>query len=262
MTKTNISYTYYLFSFNGNLYLNEIANYRTTWVQLTEDPDSTLGAHFPCEAPRRRARRDWGQVISPNLEGALSKFDRLGVIHEARQYLIDLVRGLEDGWDNELITNFDQSGFEVNDFIPFSRIPANRQAFQAALHARAELVGELDELLEDYPLAEDWLELIGSDTISDIRLELDNLEINLFEDSELTVTEAIRDFQRYGSDTDYSQWAADYLDNSGEADYDSREHYRDCVELFEAGVQVIERSIIETRVSLREISSESYPLAA
>jgi hypothetical protein len=169
------------------------------------------------------------------------------------------VQGLEDGWDNQLISDFDGSGFEVNDFIPFSRIPADAQAFQAALHARAELVTELDELLEDYPLADDWLELIGSDTISDIRLEIDTLEVNLF-DSELTIHEAIREFRRYGSDTDYEAWTDAYLNNSGEGDYDSKAHYQDCARVFEDGVQKIERIIIDCRVSLVE-AHPTYEIA-
>jgi hypothetical protein len=247
--------TYTLYSSNGSLYLKEERDFTSDWVRLTQTEKSGLGKFFQSEPPRRRARHEWETVNAVDFDGALKGFEKHGTILKARQYLIDFVHDLQDGWSNSLIVDYDRSGFEVLDFVPYSSVPLDKTSFQYALIARSELVEELDELGQDYPLAGEWLDLIGDDTIYDIRTGIDDHEANLFGNSDIPKREAVRQFKLYGAKTDYDEWTENYLNNSGEATYDSPKHYRHCARVFKAGVQAVEQAFISSRVHLRAVHS-------
>jgi hypothetical protein len=257
---------YTLYSSNGSLYIKEEAkNFTSDWVRLTQTDKSGLGKFFPSDAPRRSARQEWETVNAGDFDGAIKEFEKEGTILKARQYMIDLVLGLKNGWANSLILDYDRTGFEVIDFVPFQCLPLERKTFQFALIARSELVDELSELEQDFPLAEDWLSLIGEDTIYDIRTGIDQHELDIFGDSDIAKREAIREFKRYGAKTDYDEWTENYLNNSGEANYGSPKHYRHCARVFKAGVQAIEQAFISSRLHLLEAGitkeKETYEIA-
>jgi hypothetical protein len=245
--------TYALFSSMGALYLKEYKKKRRSWYQLDGLlPRPIFSSPLPCD------RRQWQVIKARSINQAVSGFDTNGVLKEANLYEASLVEGLAGGWNDRLVQDYELSvtGFAVVDFIPYACLPVQPKAFKHALYARASLVENLKALAWDYPLAGEWWELIGKEAIIDITDQLDEYESSLFAKikvvSGVTKRNALRELKTFGAKTDYDQWTANYLNNSGQADYENPTHYKHCKQLFKYGVQLIERSLVASRVHLLE----------
>jgi len=101
------------------------------------------------------------------------------------------------------------------------------------------------------------VDLIGEDTISDIIESVDWYVDNFFAPACGAVVSDMEkrkmlDHFHYDAKTDYDAWTENYLNDSGIADSDNPTHYKHCKQLFKYGVQLIERSLVASRVHLLE----------
>jgi hypothetical protein len=241
----------------GSLYVSEYRDCRLDWVKVMP----SLRIHHPCDQPRARDCNHWKQLEAKSFDEAINEFDKQGYILKARQYMIDLVLGLQDGWLHSLIIDYDynNTALATVDFVPYECVPMQRRVFQHALQARAKLVDGLEELAQDYPLAGEWLDLIGEDTVKQIVDEIDDFERELLSqtkanhyENETTRGEGTSKLKVYKANTDYDDWADVYLSGEGQDDYNSRQHYEDCKNLFAQGTKQIEHALIKSRVHLLE----------
>jgi hypothetical protein len=238
----NNSFCYTLYSSLGAIFVREykIEGNQTNWWRLK----GLMG--LATEAPPYRERREWVDLNCKSLDEAIQEFNRRGSIQKAQDYQASLVEGLEDGWNSELIKgkySLEKNDFSYNDFIPYQALPANRKSFYLALLARKALIEELEEIEEDYPLAGgDWQELVGDDTLSDIRREVSDYEAEADE-------QVIQKLREFGKDIDYDGWSERYL---GQGDYENAHHYRHCKRLFTAGCEAFYRALAQTRADILE----------
>lgn len=130
-----------LYSWQGNIYIVKPLNrVRNRWYLLYKRRRGTISIDGRIVARiRSKSPRHWDRVKAKTLPDAIKSFRESGRLDDAINYEASLVEGLENGWNNPLISDYHENitKLPVRYFIPVEGLPIDKEAFQFTLQTRA-----------------------------------------------------------------------------------------------------------------------------